>query len=96
MSRSEQEDYERTVRDLLLPAAEDFRRSVSAQELRAALCRYLRRGASAGLSTGELLDFLSVSSPSVLGRAGYSEQQTEQAMRVLATISDEEIRNTAL
>ena len=95
MSRSEQE-YERAVRHLVLPAAEDFRRSVSPQELRAALCRYLRRGASVGFSTGELVDFLGVSSPSVLDRAGYSAQQTEEAMRVLATISDEEIRSAAL
>jgi hypothetical protein len=96
MSRSSDEEYERAVRKLLLPAAEDFRRSVSAQELRAALCRYLRRGADAGFSTGELVDYLGVSSPSLLEQAGYSEQHAEEAMRVLATISDEEISKAAL
>jgi len=93
MSRSPDEEYERVVTELEQSAAQDFRRSTSAQELRGALCRYLRRGATAGLSTGELVDFLGVSSPSVLEQAGYSEQQAEEAMRVLATISDEEIRN---
>jgi hypothetical protein len=96
MSRSPQAEYEQAVSALRQSAVEDFRRLVSAHELRAALCRYLRRGANAGISTGELVDFLGISSPSVLEQAGYSDDRTEEAMRVLATISDEEIRNAVL
>jgi hypothetical protein len=81
---------------LVQSAAEDLRRSTSAQELRTALCRYLRRGAIAGFSTGELVDFLGVSSPSVLDQAGYTEQQAEEAMRVLAAISEEEISSAEM
>jgi hypothetical protein len=86
-------EYERFMR----LAAEDFRQSVSSeQEQRAAICRYLRRGAAAGYSTAELVDFLGVSSPSVLEMAGYSDEAALRVMEMLADIEDEEIQSTTL
>ncbi|HXI53089.1 MAG TPA: hypothetical protein VNH84_16350 [Candidatus Saccharimonadales bacterium] len=40
-----------------------------------------------GISHGELIDFLSVSSPSVLDRAGYSNAEAEQVMKSLVLIT---------
>jgi hypothetical protein len=90
-------DYERSHREFMRLAAEDFRYSASSeQEQRAAICRYLRRGGAAGYSTGELVDFLGVSSPSVLDLAGYSDEAALRVMEVLADIEDEEIQSTTL
>jgi len=78
-------------------AAEDFRQATSSeQEQRAAICRYLRRGDAADYSTGELVDFLGVSSPSVLDMAGYSDEAALRVMEMLADIEDDEIQNTTL
>ena len=90
-------DYERSLREFMLIAAEDFRQSISSeQEQRAAICRYLRRGAAADYSTGELVDFLGVSSSSVLDMAGYSDDAALRVMEMLGDIEDEEIQNTTL
>ena len=65
-------------------------------ELRAALCRYLKQGQGAGFSTGELVDWLGVSSPSLLSQAGYNDDEAAMAMAmdVLAAITDREIEQT--
>ena len=85
-------DYERVVREFTRLAAEDFRQSaVTEQQQRAAICRYFRRGAVADFSHGELIDFLGVSSPSVLDMAGYSDEAAQRVMEMLADITDEQI-----
>jgi hypothetical protein len=91
----EEAHYARSVEELTRQAAEDFRRCAgSEREQRAALCRYLRRGADEDFTTGQLVDFLGVSSPSVLDMAGYSEAAALRVMEMLADITDEEIRKT--
>jgi hypothetical protein len=93
----EEAHYARSVEELTRHAAADFRRCAgSQQEQRAALCRYLRRGADEDFTTGELVDFLGVSSPSVLDMAGYSEKAAGHVMKMLADITDEEIQRTTL
>jgi len=87
-------NYVRSVTEFTRLAADDFRQSVSTEkEQRAALCRYLRRGAVEDLSTAELIDFLGVSSPSVLEMAGYSDEAADGVMAMLADITDEEIQS---
>jgi len=86
------DDYDdAALSKLLQRAVDEFTRCASSEERRAALCRYLRRGALAGLTTGALVDHLGVSARSVLERAGYSDDLAQLTMEQLGTISDEEI-----
>jgi len=82
---------EAALDELLQRSVDDFARCTSVEQRRGALCRYLKRGRTAGFSTGALVDFLGVSSPSVLKRAGYSEDLEVLTMEELGTLSDEEI-----
>jgi len=91
------EDYKRLVGEFTRLAAEDFRQSAATeQEQRAALCRYFRRGAEADLSHEELIDFLGVSTPSVLDMAGYSHAAADRIMLILRDITDDEIQSGGL
>jgi hypothetical protein len=91
------EDYGRLVDKFTEQAAADFRQAIgSIQEQRQACCRYFKRGESADLSTPELIDFLGVSSPSVLEMAGYSEADAQRVMEMIADISKDEIEKTAV
>lgn len=65
-------------------------------DLRVALCRYLKQGTGAGFSTGELVDWLGVSTPSILDEAGFDAPSSEAAMELLASLSDEEIESTQI
>ena len=88
------EDYERAVTEFTRRAAEDFRRSVATeQEQRAAICRYFRRGADADFSHPQLIDFLGVSTPSVLDMAGYSDAAAQRVMDMLGDITAEQIHS---
>lgn len=90
-------DYERAVTKFTQLATDDFRRSLATeQEQRAAICRYFRRGADADFSHPELIDFLGVSTPSVLDIAGYSDAAAQRVMEMLADITDEQIQNVEL
>jgi hypothetical protein len=87
------EEYGPAIEALMQQTAEEFRDcAISDQRLIA--CRYFRRGALAGLSTGELVDFLGVSTPSVLDRAGYSDEAAQRVMDMIGSISDEEIQRS--
>jgi hypothetical protein len=66
------------------------------KSIRIALCRYLKQGKGAGFSTGELVDWLGVSTPSILGKAGYSDGETEEAMQILGQVTDSEIDNVQI
>lgn len=59
---------------------------------RKAACRYFNLGLAAGLSTGELVDFLGVSSPSILSRAGYDDKESRLIMELIGQLTDEEIQ----
>jgi hypothetical protein len=84
-----QED-ERLVDEVTREAADDFRRAGrSVEEQRRACIRYFRRGHEAGVSHAELIDFLGVSTPSVLDKAGYSDEDSQRVMDMLVEISDE-------
>lgn len=52
-----------------------------------ACCHYFESGEREGISHGELIDFLGISSPSVLDRAGYSNAEALQVMEALTLIT---------
>ena len=65
-------------------------------DLRLALCRYLKQGAGAGFSTEKLVDWLGVSTPSILDDAGFDESGSKEAMDLLGSLSDQEIDSTRI
>ena len=67
-----------------------------ATDLREALCRYMKQGLRAGFSTGELVDWLGVSSPSILDAAGFDDVEAVAAMKLLGVVSDAEIQSTRI
>jgi len=90
MNKSE---YPQVLEEFLAEAAVMFRNSgKSEKDLRSSLAKYLGRGLTKSISQGELIDFLGVSSPSVLEEAGYSETEQERAMSLLGALTDAEIR----
>src|SRR5258705_8347275 len=50
-------------------------------------CHYFESGEREGISHGELIDFLGISSPSVLDRAGYSDSEAQRVMESLTLIT---------
>jgi hypothetical protein len=84
-------EYRKCVADLYDWGAALFREGCGCIGTRQALCRYLNRGKKAGFSQEELIDFLGISSPSVLDTAGCDAAQAEVVMSMLGTLSDEEI-----
>lgn len=90
MVETSPEEYGRLVHAITREAADEFRQAAgSVDEQRRACVRYFRRGRAAGLSHAELIDLLGVSTPSVLDRAGYSDEDSQRVMDMLAHISDE-------
>lgn len=59
------------------------------------LSKFFNRWTAAGFSTGELVDYLGVSSPSILERAGFTDDEATVAMDVVATLTDDEIATAA-
>jgi hypothetical protein len=90
------EAYSALVNKVSKEAADDFRRAKNQKERKLACCRYFKKGALAGLPHPELIDFLGVSSPSILELAGYPDDEAQDVMDALATISDEEIENATI
>jgi hypothetical protein len=89
------DDPEGLAKNFLEESAEDFRTCIENPEAqRQACCRYFRRGPLAGLAQSELIDFLALSSPSVLDTAGYAPEAAQQVMDLLGGISDEEIHGS--
>ena len=90
-------DYEQLVAGLVRKTAEEFRNAGgNIDEQRRACCRFLKRGRFAGISQSELIDFLGVSTPSVLDKTGYSDKDAQRVMDILATISDDEIEGVEI
>ena len=90
-------DYFAFVEWLSARAAAELREAKSdpAQQKKA-LCRYYKRGEQANLTTGELVDFLGVSNPSILEMAGYTEEEGNAVMCIWDSITGNDIRRTAL
>ena len=53
------------------------------EEMRKACCQYFKRGIQEGLSQGELIDFLGISTPSILSLSGYTEEEESEIMELL-------------
>ena len=89
------DDTEGLAKCFLEESAEDFKKSVeNLEEQKVACCRYFRRGPLAGMSQSELIDFLGLSSPSVLDLAGYSPEAAQQVMEMSGRLSEEEIQGS--
>ncbi len=91
------EEYEVFVRWLSEQTASQLRAvkgDTDAQ--REVLCRYYARGRRANLTPGELIDFLAVSTPSILDAAGYSEAEADALMKLSDSLTDDEIDSVSL
>ncbi len=74
-----------------LTAQELVQAKGSPRQQKRALCRYYKRGERAHLTAGELIDFLAVSTPSILDQAGYDDEEADAIMQISDGLSDEEI-----
>lgn len=87
-------EYVRWLSSLTAAELRDARQDPVQQ--RQALCRYYKRGYRAHLTPAELIDFLGVSSPSILDMAGYSDEGAAAMMAISDGLTEEEIRQTAI
>jgi predicted XRE-type DNA-binding protein len=62
------------------------------ESIRKILIQYLQTGAGKGYSQAELIDFLGVSTPSVLDLAEYPEEDQNSVMQLLAGLKESEIQ----
>lgn len=77
-------EYEHKANELYSWASALFRaRENDASILEAALI-YFNKGEQEGFSTGELVDFLGVSSPSVLSTAGFTDDEEVRIMELIS------------
>lgn len=81
-------DYSERIERVCSAAASGFRscRDDLLAQI-AVCCRYFESGDHEGISHGELIDFLGISSPSVLDRAGYSDSEAQRVMDALRLIT---------
>ena len=77
--------------DGLLFHTADFLRASrgNIEAIKQAIVDYLETGYSAHLSSGELVDFFCVSTPSILDKAGYYEEDADAAVKHYDEISPE-------
>jgi hypothetical protein len=66
------------------------------EEQKRACCRYFKRGYKANLTTGALIDYLGVSYPAILDKAGYSDQESTELFQISDALTDEEISGANL
>ncbi len=77
--------------------AEDLRRvKGSREQQKQALCRYYKHGEQANLTAGELIDFLGVSSPSILDMAGYTEEEGDALFATSDKLTNDDISRVSL
>ena len=81
-------------RDFLAYWAKAFRVGTDANKIRNVLASYLSCVKN-GLSQGELIDFLCISSPSILDLAGADSRLQELVLELLTEITDEEIQSAS-
>ena len=97
MNEISPDKYSELIDDLTRKSVLDFRfYHNDSNKQRMACCRYFKRGRIADLSTSELVDFLGVSSPSILELAGYSDKEANRVMKMIASLKDDEIDGTTL
>ncbi len=77
-------------RDFLAYWAEAFRMGIGTNLVRNVLASYLSC-VKDGLSQGELIDYLSISTPSILELAGADSTSQTIVLNLLSEITDEEI-----
>jgi hypothetical protein len=81
-------DYAERIKRVCNEAATEFRSCRDNLLAQARVCcHYLESGEREGISHGELIDYLGISSPSVLDRAGYSDPEAQRVMDLLALIT---------
>jgi hypothetical protein len=81
-------DYADRIERVCSAAAAEFRscRDDLLAQVRVC-CRYFENGEREGISHEELIDFLGISSPSVLDRAAYSDSEAQRVMEALTLIT---------
>lgn len=62
-----------------------------AHQQKMVLCRYYKRGLKANLTAAELIDFLGVSTPSILDRAGFTDEEGDTLMAISDRLTEAEI-----
>jgi hypothetical protein len=77
-------EYSTKVVRLHTWGADLFRAPADDSAILAAGSRYYVRGQQEGFTVGELVDFLGVSSPSVLSRAGWGDDDVVRIMQLLS------------
>ena len=90
MDRDVSEDeYGRLVDALCEESADDFRASVQrGEDILLPLRRYFDRGALGEFFHAELIDFLGISSPSILEMAGLSDAEAQVVMDALPRLNN--------
>lgn len=92
-----EEDYFRFVEWLENVTSAELRQAKgSIKEQEKACCRYFKRGYKANLTSGELFDFLGATSPSIVDKAGYSEEEGDALLQISDALTDEQIAATEL
>jgi hypothetical protein len=90
-------DYSAFVQWLSEHTAAELRQAQGNREqTKRVLCRYYKRGMRANLTTGELIDFLGVSTPSILDKAGFDDEQADKVMAISDSLTDEDINQVTL
>lgn len=85
-----EEEYTDFVNWLSGTAASELRAAKGdPEQQKQALCRYYKRGEKANLTAGELVDFLGVSTPSILDMAGYTDEEADAVMELSSTLCED-------
>jgi len=96
-SNESDEDYCKFVEWLSNLAAADLRAAkLDPAAQKQALCCYYRRGENANLTPNELIDFLCISTPSILDDAGYTDAEATAIMEISDKLTNDEIDQTTL
>jgi hypothetical protein len=96
-ANSSEADYFAFVQWLSEHTAAELRQAKGNREKQKnVLCRYYKRGLRANLTVGELIDFLGASTPSIMDKAGFDDEQVDQVMAISDSLTDEEINHVTL
>lgn len=89
-------NYNQSINELKEIFRQAFTESKGTDKLRVVCCQYFKQGKKYGITTGELVDFLGISSPSILDEAQYSDSEAQEVMNIISLITDEEIESTII
>jgi len=83
-------DWQERLDRVLQQAAADFRAcSSDSLELLRVCARYFQHGEQEGFDHGELIDYLGISTPSVLDMADFTESQAAKVMALLPLLQED-------